>query len=248
MHKIIVIFGPTASGKTALSIEIAEYISKKFDIKCEIISADSRQIYKGMNIGTSKVVKSIQKLYRHHFIDILSPTKQYSTSQFAKEAKTIINQIYSRGNVPIIAGGTGTFVMSLVGDEYLKNAEHSSLMLIPAFERQALYRKIEATVDKMFADGLYGEIKSIISNYHLVPKQLGKTDGYRQFIEYAKQNHKNVFRLNSVDLEKVKHRIKTDVKNYAMRQIGWLDKIEGYHIVHTTNQAKELVDSYLNEA
>ncbi len=249
-ERVIIIFGPTSSGKTALSLKITDYISKKSGIESEIISADSRQVYKGMNIGTAKVSKNIQKSYRHHFLDILPPTKQYSSREFAKDAKIKIDEITDRGHIPIIVGGTGTYVMGLVGDSYMKGAPGAkkpsgSLMLVPAFERQSLYRKIEANVDQMLKDGLYGELKNIISNYHAVPKQIGKTHGYREFIEYAKQNKKNVFKLNQVDLEKIKHRIKVDTKKYAMHQIGWLNKMEGYQIVKDFQQVEALIDDFL---
>ncbi len=247
-QRIIIIFGPTSSGKTALSLKTAKYIFGKFQKESEIISADSRQVYKGMNIGTAKVPKEVQRSYPHHFLDILPPTKQYSTEQFAKDAKGKIAETINRGNIPLVVGGTGTYIMSLVGDEYIKkSSKKSSLMLVPAFERQPLYRKIEANVDKMFRDGLYGEFKSIVSNYHAVPKQIGKTHGYREFVEYAKQHHKNVFRLNEADLGKIKYRIKVDTKKYAMHQIGWLNKINGYHMVEDFDQAKLLINDFLVE-
>lgn len=252
-NKIIVIFGPTSSGKTTLSLDIAEYIFEKYHLKSEMISADSRQVYEGMNIGTAKLTFNIRKKYPHHCLDALAPTQQHSAKQFQEEAQKIIESVISRGNIPVIVGGTGTYVMSLVGDTYLTKSKHNknnryrSLMLIPSFEKQSLYRKIEANIDKMFQDGLYTETKNIISTYHAVPKQLGKTHGYREFIEYAKRYHKNVFRLNDLDLAKIKYRIKIDTKKYAMHQTAWLEKMKGYNVVGDAEQAKPIIDNFLSQ-
>lgn len=251
--KVIVLFGPTSSGKTALSLDIAKYIFDKYRIQSEMINADSRQVYKAMNVGTAKVSSAIRKQYTHHSLSVLPPTEQYTVERFQKDARKIIEAITSRGNMPIVVGGTGTYVMSLVGNSYLKKAKQSqsdpykSLMLIPAFERQSLYRKIETNVDKMFQEGLYSETKNIISAYHAVPKQLGKTHGYREFVEYAKQQNKNVFRLNEPDLEKVKYLIKVDTKKYAMHQTAWLEKMSGYHLVNSIDEAKPVIDAFLTE-
>ena len=98
--KVIVICGPTASGKTALSIELA----KKID--GEIISCDSMQIYKDMNIGTAKVTQEEMQGIKHYMIDIVSPTERYSVAEFKVQAEKAIEEILKKGKTPIIAGGT----------------------------------------------------------------------------------------------------------------------------------------------
>ncbi|MBL7565361.1 tRNA (adenosine(37)-N6)-dimethylallyltransferase MiaA [Staphylococcus saccharolyticus] len=105
---LIVIVGPTASGKTELSIKVA----KKFN--GEIISGDSMQVYKGMDIGTAKVTKEEMEGIPHHMIDILSPDESFSVYEFKKRAETCINDITQRGKVPIIVGGTGLYIQSLL--------------------------------------------------------------------------------------------------------------------------------------
>ena len=111
--KIIVIVGPTASGKAALSIEVAKRIGG------EIISADSMQIYKDMDIGTAKVTKEEMQGINHYLIDFVSPEKRYTVSDFKKDAETAIQEILKKGKVPIIVGGTGLYVNSLIyGIEY----------------------------------------------------------------------------------------------------------------------------------
>ena len=111
--KVIVICGPTASGKTALSIELA----KKID--GEIISSDSMQIYKDMNIGTAKPSKEEMQGIKHYLIDFIDPDKRYSVADFKKDAENAIQEIIKKGKVPIIVGGTGLYVDSLIyGIEY----------------------------------------------------------------------------------------------------------------------------------
>lgn len=108
MDKVIVIAGPTASGKTDLAIELA------LRINGEIISADSMQIYREMNIGTAKPTMEERKGIPHHMLDIVDPDEEFSVAQFQQGAKKCIKDILSRGKVPIVAGGTGLYINALV--------------------------------------------------------------------------------------------------------------------------------------
>lgn len=111
--KVIVIAGPTASGKTALSIELAKRING------EIISSDSMQIYKDMDIGTAKVTKEEQQHIKHYLIDFVSPNERYSVSEFKKDSEKAMEEILDKGKVPIVVGGTGLYIDSLIyGIEY----------------------------------------------------------------------------------------------------------------------------------
>jgi len=111
--KVIVIAGPTASGKTALSIELAKKING------EIISSDSMQIYKDMDIGTAKVTKEEMQGIKHYLVDFVSPTDRYSVSNFKKNAEKAIEEILQKGKTPIVVGGTGLYIDSLIyGIEY----------------------------------------------------------------------------------------------------------------------------------
>ena len=107
-EKVIVIAGPTASGKTALSIELAKKING------EIISADSMQIYKEMDIGTAKVTKEEMEGIKHYLIDFVNPNERYSVADYKKDAKKAIKEILGKGKVPIIVGGTGLYINSLI--------------------------------------------------------------------------------------------------------------------------------------
>ncbi len=105
---VIVICGPTASGKTALSIELAKKING------EIISCDSMQIYKEMNIGTAKPTTEEMCGIKHYLINIVSPDERYSVANFKQDSKKAIEEILKKGKTPIIVGGTGLYVDSLI--------------------------------------------------------------------------------------------------------------------------------------
>ena len=107
-QKVIVICGPTASGKTALSIELA----KKID--GEIVSCDSMQIYKEMDIGTAKPTVEEMQGIKHYMIGIISPNERYSVADYKKDAKKAIREILNKGKVPIVVGGTGLYIDSLI--------------------------------------------------------------------------------------------------------------------------------------
>lgn len=111
--RVIVICGPTASGKTALSIELAKKING------EIISCDSMQIYKDMNIGTAKPMVEEMQGIKHYLLDFIEPNKRYSVAEFKKDAEKAIEEILAKGKMPIVVGGTGLYVDSLIyGIEY----------------------------------------------------------------------------------------------------------------------------------
>lgn len=105
---ILVITGPTASGKSSLAIDIARQYGG------EIVSADSRQIYRGMDIGTGKVTPKEQSLAPHHLLDIRGPEEDYNVTDFQRDARTAIQDIRNRGGLPIVCGGTVFWIQALV--------------------------------------------------------------------------------------------------------------------------------------
>jgi tRNA dimethylallyltransferase len=113
--KVLVIIGPTSSGKSDLAIRMA----KKYN--GEIISADSRQVYKGMDIGTGKVTKREQRMIKHHLLDIASPRKNYTVIHFQRDAARAIRDIVKRGKLPIICGGTGFWIEALLSSATFPN-------------------------------------------------------------------------------------------------------------------------------
>ena len=108
LNKLLVILGPTASGKSALAVEIAKKLSG------EIISADSRQVYKGLDIGTGKITKKEMCGIPHHLLDVANPKNRFSVADYQKLVRQKIEEILSRGHIPILCGGTGFYIHSLI--------------------------------------------------------------------------------------------------------------------------------------
>lgn len=117
---LIVIVGPTASGKTELSVELAKKVNG------EIISGDSMQVYRHMDIGTAKITSDEMQGIPHHLIDILSPDETFTAYDFQQRVKPLIDEITQRGKVPIIAGGTGLYIQSVIYNYEFENEEVSA--------------------------------------------------------------------------------------------------------------------------
>ena len=143
--KVIVICGPTASGKTALSIELAKQING------EIVSADSMQIYKEMNIGSAKPTVEEMQGIKHYMLDFVLPSQRYSVAQYKKDATIAIKKIIEKGKTPIIVGGTGLYIDSLIYNISYQDIE---------FDEE--YRKeLEKRVNEEGLEKLYELAKSI---------------------------------------------------------------------------------------
>ena len=110
MKKVLAIVGPTGVGKTSFSIECA----KKYN--GEIISGDSIQVYKGLNIGSAKIKENEKQNIPHYLIDIKEPTENYSVKEFQNLARQKIEEIINKGKLPIICGGTGLYIKALLYD------------------------------------------------------------------------------------------------------------------------------------
>jgi tRNA dimethylallyltransferase len=126
-HPVIVIAGPTASGKSSLAQAVA------LKLGGEVVSADSMQIYKGMNIGTAKVLPEEQKV-PHHLIDILNPGQAYSAQQFQDHSRAAFCEIYNRNRVPILCGGTGFYIQASLEDMHFPSGEQTNNPLRQHYE------------------------------------------------------------------------------------------------------------------
>ncbi len=133
-NKVIAVVGPTASGKTSYSINLA------LQLNGEIISADSRLVYKGFDIGTAKPTIEERSGIPHHMIDIADPQQDYSAGLYVKEAKRIINDILSRGKTPIVTGGTGLYINILLMNYDLPEVE-------PDYELRSRLKKTDNLFD-----------------------------------------------------------------------------------------------------
>lgn len=148
---VIAIIGPTASGKTSLSLELASAVP------CEIISADSRQVFRYLDIGTAKPTPSEQSIVPHHCVDILNPDEKYSAGQFAHDARPIINTLFSQNKVPIIVGGSGLYCKALceglgtIDIECTEENRAKAMTLFESLGREGLYEFVQ-TIDAKSAE------------------------------------------------------------------------------------------------
>lgn len=148
--KVIVIVGPTCSGKTYLAIKLAEILNT------EILSADSRQIYKLLNIGTAKPTAEELKNTKHHFFDFLNPDENYNVSKFEKDAEEIIDRLIIKNKIPVVAGGSGLYIKALIDgifDTADKDEEYRNELLRKRkeFGNELLYEELKK-VDPVSAE------------------------------------------------------------------------------------------------
>ena len=150
MKPLIILAGPTASGKTALSIELAKRLNG------EIISADSMQVYRGMDIGTAKVTKDEMDGVVHHFVDIIEPDEEWNVMRFCELARAAIDDICARGKVPIVVGGTGFYIHALAyGAEFDEEPEDTSLRTsLEKLTEAEIHEKLR-TVDPESAEAIH---------------------------------------------------------------------------------------------
>lgn len=145
MKPLIILSGPTAVGKTSTSIELAKRING------EIISADSMQVYKGMDIGTAKITVDEMQGVPHYLIDIMEPTEEFNVFVFKEKAKQAIEEIYSKGKIPIIVGGTGFYIQAIVYDIEFSQEENDF----------SYRKKLESLAEEKGADYLFDELRKV---------------------------------------------------------------------------------------
>ena len=196
--KVIVICGPTASGKTALSIELAKKING------EIISSDSMQIYKDMDIGTAKPGKEEMQGIKHYLLDFVEPNQRYSVAEFKKDAEKAIEEILAKGKTPIIVGGTGLYVDSLI-----YGIEYQDIQLDEKYRQE-----LEERVEKEGLDKLYEEAKEIDPQ---AIEKISQNDKKRilRILEIYKATGKN---KTEQEIESRKKGVKYDYRVFA---INW---------------------------
>ena len=176
--KTIIILGPTGSGKTGISIEVAKKLNG------EIISADSRAIYKGMDIGTAKPTKEEMQGIPHYGLDLVEPGERFTVADWKTYAEDKIKDIKSRGKVPIIAGGTGLYIDALIYDYKFngptgakigdfeqktcsdRNSIKGDYLLIGIkWTTEELRNRLRRRIDEMFNDDLYFETEQLVNEY-----------------------------------------------------------------------------------
>ncbi|EKD47293.1 MAG: tRNA delta(2)-isopentenylpyrophosphate transferase [uncultured bacterium] len=252
-QKLIVIVGPTASGKTSLGIEVARKSNG------EIISADSRAIYREMNIGTAKPVGqnpdyriqttepriqiSGQHLVDeivHYGFDLVNPDEHFQAFDFKKFAESKIDDIAGRGKVPIVVGGTGLYISGLVDNFDFEGGvagepKFDVLQIGLKVDRQTLYDRINQRVDGMIKQGLVDEVQFLKEKYGCEVKSMTGI-GYRQICEYLD---------GKVSIETAIENLKRDSRHYAKRQMTWFKRDSRIHWIETPQEAIKLVEDFL---
>lgn len=222
--KVIVICGPTASGKTALSIELAKKING------EIISADSMQIYEDMDIGTAKPSKEEMEGVKHHLIGHVSPEERYSVARYKKDAIKKIEEVLEKGKFPIIVGGTGLYVDSLVNwveyDEIEIDLQYRDYLesLMEKEGLEYLYNKaneIDSKAMEKISKNDKKRIFRVLEIYHSTGKT--KTE---QEIESRKKDNPYDFRVFGINMEREKLYERINLRVDIMMNQGLVQEVE----------------------
>ena len=244
---VYVIGGPTASGKSKLAVELAKKVNG------EIISADSMQIYKEMNIGTAKVNKEEMQGVQHYLVDFVSPDERYSVSNFKKDAEKAIEEILAKGKTPIVVGGTGLYIDSLIyGIEFQDeevDLEYREKLNKIADEKglESLYKKAQEIDPEAMKKISINDRKRIIRVLEIYHKT-GKTKT-EQELQSRKNEIKYEYKVFAIimDREKLYERIEKRV-DFMIEQ-GLIEEVkqilEKYHTFPTAMQGlgyKEVVE------
>jgi len=300
---VITIIGPTCSGKTSLSLMLAK------ELQTEIISADSRQIFKYLSIGTAKPTRDETDKIKHHFIDTLEPDVDYNISKFEINGLKIIEELLAKNKIPVVVGGSGLYIKALVdgiinqvetdnnyraelmnmrdkyGNEYIYNLlrkidPQSADNMLPQnwkrviralevfhisgkpiwqlhkeqkreininfiqyglnWNRETLYKNIEARVDKMIDEGLVAELKNVLAMGYQRSVNALNTVGYKELYDFLD---------GKITLERAIELIKRDTRRFAKRQFTWFRRDERikWFDVNSASDLLEIKNSILND-
>ncbi len=225
--KIIVILGPTSSGKSDLAIEVAQKYNG------EIISADSRQVYREMNIGTGKITKAEQKLATHHMLDIVSPKSTFNAAQFKKRAEKIIKDILQKNKLPIICGGTGFWIKAIVDNVNFPEVKPNQKL------RNTLNKKSASELFQMLKKLDSERIKSIDTKNKVrliraieICKTIGKVPN--------PSNNKIKYDFLQIGIDVPKEKLQSNIQKRLTNrfQQGMIDEVEKLHKNHKLSWKK----------
>ena len=223
----IVILGPTGSGKTSVSIELAKALNG------EIISADSRAIYKGMDIGTAKPTKEERQGIPHYGLDLVEPNERFTVADWKRYAESKIADIKSRGKVPIVVGGTGLYIDALIYDYHFKGPTGAKigdfeqktcsdrkeikgdyLLIGIKWPTAELRARLNKRITQMFCPELYDEVTKLVQTYGWDCGAM-KSDIY----EYAWQ-----YLEGKLSLAEAKEKCFYEDWHLAKRQMTWFKR------------------------
>ncbi len=220
--KIIVILGQTSTGKSDFAVEVAKLVNG------EIISADSRQVYKGMDLGTGKITKKEMRGVPHHLLDVTSPSKIFSVSHFQKIANKKVKEILKKGKIPIICGGTGFYIDSIINNS-----------IFPAVPPNEKLRKI---LDKKSLEQLFEILKKLdkeralnIDNNNKVRLiraiEIAKALGQVPHLETFHRSDLWKYKVLKIGLTLPPEILKERIKNRLLARLkkGMLKEIENLH-------------------
>lgn len=196
MEKVIIIVGPTAVGKTKLSIDLAKRLNT------EVISGDSMQVYKGMNIGTGKVTETEMENIPHHMLDILHPDEAFSVAEYQRMVQQKINQINNTDNIPLLVGGSGLYIQAVLYDYIFSEQKRDETLT------KELEKRMEAEGNLV----LYNELKQLDPNQAAAIHPNNKrrliraletyyTTGKTMSERHAKQQHTPIYEHVLIGLE-----------------------------------------------
>ena len=210
---LVVIVGETASGKSGLALAAAERF------KGELICADSRTVYKGMDVGTAKPTAEEQSKVPHHLLDVVEPNERFSAARFQELANQAISDIAGRHNLPVMVGGTGLYVDAVIlnydFDHQTKSELRPNTLVIGLkLPRAELRCRIEARVEQMFYRGLRKEVDELVNQYGWDHWSLTGI-GYREFADYQS---------GAKSMSQIKRAIVTNTLEFAKRQRTWFKR------------------------
>lgn len=247
--KVIVIVGPTASGKTAVSIELAKKLNG------EIISADSMQVYKDMNIGTAKPTEEEKEGIKHYLLDVALPSETFNVAKYKELATLAIEEILSKGKVPIIVGGTGLYINTLVnGIEFLdipNDLEYRNKLIEKGYKEGATVLHEELMkIDPVAAQNIDANNIRRVARALEIYKVTGKTK-----TELDKESQKEVkydYRMFGLEWDRNELYERINLRVDLMIEMGLIEEVkdivEKYTISNTAVQGlgyKEVIE-YLN--
>lgn len=213
-HKVVVILGPTATNKSRVALELV----KEFPF--EIVSADSMQFYKGMDIGTAKVPKEVRDIVPHHFIDIIDVTEEYSVGQYKRDFLKLSTEIYDRGKVPLIVGGSGLYIRAITENFPVEESPSSD----PELRRRlseldiAELKKLAESIDFERASKVFDKKRliRIIEFFNKTGKKMSQV-----------KNPESKFKFLKIGLIKDREKLYTDIDLRVMEMIklGLVDEV-----------------------
>lgn len=224
---LVVLTGPTAAGKTNLSIQLAKAIQG------EIISADSMQVYRGMDIGTAKIKPEEMQGVPHHLIDICDPTEDYNVVRFATEAKRLIREITSRGHIPILVGGTGFYIQAVLYDiDFTENNEQDGIREeLEAFAAEkgaeALHERLKQ-LDFEAAQAIHpNNVKRVIRAIEFAMQTGGKISAHNEEQRAKQSAYNSAYFVLSMERSVLYERIEKRIDQ--MMEEGLLSEVKGFY-------------------